>query len=87
MREIGEFLSIIGIVLFLVSYLWSFIIGYRTSAGWLIGLLIAWIFAYPALVINHWQRTQVNFYVVVAGVVTLAVSFVILMETNPNRMT
>jgi len=78
MREIGEIMSTLGIILMGVSYIWSFIIGYRIDIAWLIGLLVMWIFVYPPLVFTNWGKTKNNFYVFLAGLGLTTTSFIIL---------
>ena len=86
MRGIGEVLGVLGMILIGVSYIWSFIIGYRKSVGWLIGLLVIWVFFYPPLVFVNWERTKNNFFVFLIGVVITVISFFMLVATNPNKM-
>lgn len=86
MRDIGNILSYIGIAIITVTYVWSFIVGYRQSFWWLIGLFALWIFFYPAFVCFHWQKIRVNFYVFLVGFTITGISFYLLAATNPNNV-
>lgn len=86
MRAFAEILVNIGVILFFVTYIWSFIIGYRTGVAWLLGLLVVWIFVYPALLIKTWPKARANFFTLLLSLGIITVSVVILIQTNPNRM-
>lgn len=84
MREIGNVVGLLGSCVLAVGYIWSFILGYRKSIGWLIGLLFLWVVAYPYLVATHWTDMKKNLTVVGSGVLLIALSIAILAATNPN---
>lgn len=86
MRAFAEILANIGVILFFVTYVWSFVIGYRTGVAWLLGLLLVWIFVYPALVIKTWPKARANFFTLLLSLTIIAVSVVMLIQTNPNRI-
>ena len=86
-REIAVILSIIGFAIIAISYIWLLIIGYRVSVGWLIGIFFLWIFFYPPFLFKHWDKAKNNFFLLLAGLIVILYSFLILVVTNPNRVT
>jgi hypothetical protein len=84
MREFGNAIGLLALCVLGVGYIWSFILGYRKSIGWLIGLLLFWPLAYPALAAMNWADIKKNFAVVGSGLLLGALSIVILAATNPN---
>jgi hypothetical protein len=84
MRELGNFIGLLALCVLGVGYVWSFVLGYRKSIGWLIGLLFFWLLASPALVATNWPEMKKNFTVVGSGLLLGAISIAILAATNPN---
>lgn len=86
MREVGNVIGLFALCVLVVGYIWSFILAYRKSIGWLVGLLFIWLLAYPALVATNWPEMKKNFAVVGSGLLLGAISIWILAATNPNAV-
>lgn len=84
MRDMGNIIGMIAIFILGAGYLWSFVLGYRKSVAWLLGLLFFWLFAYPALVLTSWDSMKHNFTIVGLGFLLFAIWMAILSYTNPN---
>lgn len=87
MRDIGNAISIAAMLVLAVSYVWSFVLGWRKSALWFIGLALGWVAFYPIFVARNWKDTKTNFMVFSAGLLLFAIAFVILAATNPYDAT
>lgn len=86
LREIGNIITWMSIVLLAAGYVWSFIIAWRESKGLFVLALLFWIVGYPILLAKYWKKTKNNFFVILAGIACFALAFVILAATNPNRV-
>jgi len=82
LREVGNIITWIGIILFACGYIWSFIIAWRVNKGLFILVLLFWIIGYPILLAMYWKQTKNNFYVVLAGLASFILAFVILAATK-----
>lgn len=83
LSEIGNILIVIGIALFVVGYVWSFIIAWRANKVLFILVLIIWFVGYPILVAMYWKQTKNNFFVILAAIACFALA--VATPTNPNR--
>ncbi len=82
LREVGNIISWIGIILFACGYIWSFIIAWRVNKGLFILVLLFWIIGYPILLAMYWKQTKNNFYVILASLANFILAFVILAATK-----
>jgi hypothetical protein len=85
LREIGEALSWVSIVLVFGSFIWSIVSASRFGFGWFLGVGFLWIIFYPAFLITHWKSAKASFFGLIAGLAVFAISFSILAVTNPHK--
>lgn len=70
-------ISTIGLMLALVSVIWSYILIYRH--GSLTSFILAWFLwgvVYPVFVFRHWAVAKVNFYSILSGIALSMLIFV-----------
>jgi Na+/melibiose symporter-like transporter len=86
LRELGNIITWISIILLGAGYVWSFIIAWRSNKGLFFLVLLFWIVGYPILLAKYWKQTKNNFFVILAGMACFGLAFAILAATNPNRV-
>ena len=85
MRDIGNIIGIAGAVVFFLAYIWAFVLASRVSGLWFVAMFfLGWIL-YPFFAYKSWPLAKNNCVAIVLGLVLLAISFVILWATNPNK--
>ncbi|QDE39454.1 energy transducer TonB [Luteibacter pinisoli] len=57
----------LGVAVWFVGFIWSWILAKRSSRLWLSGMVALWLFTYPAFVATHWTASKRNLAVVVIG--------------------
>jgi hypothetical protein len=84
-REIGELFALVSTMLIFGSLVWSFVLACRVNLnlGWFWVLLPLW---YPLFLFRHWKIARKSFFVLVIGLVVFALGFLILVATNPDKV-
>ena len=85
LREIGNIITWVSIIILVSGYVWSFIIAWRKNKWLFVLVLFFWILGYPILLAKYWKETKNNFFVILAGIACFILAFIILAATNPNR--
>ncbi|MBU0593316.1 MAG: hypothetical protein KKH74_06200 [Gammaproteobacteria bacterium] len=85
-RELGNIFTWMSIALLIYGYIWSIIIAYRANKGLFFIVILFWLIGYPILLAKYWQQTKKSFLVILAGLVSFALAFVLLAATNPNKV-
>jgi hypothetical protein len=67
----------IGIALVLLGWAWSIIIAERVHVKWVVGLLLVPFVALPIFAVRHWDVAKRAIYLIVFGLIILAVSFLL----------
>lgn len=72
MIQIAEVLLGAGAMLYFPAYVWAFVLAYRASGAWLIGMLLFGYVLYPFLAYNRWDLMRRNAFFFGSGFALMA---------------
>jgi hypothetical protein len=82
MNEIANCIGMLGILILAAAFVWSFVLAFRQSGIWVIGLLFFWPVAYLLLMRQNRALTQGNNKILSIGLALCGTWFVIKMVLN-----
>lgn len=83
MTNILVILFWLGAALYFPAYVWAFVLAWRVSGGWFVGMLLFGYLLYPLLAYRHWALMRRNAFAFGGGL-ALMVAAIIMLGTFPH---